>query len=59
MACKVSVVLPDDSGPYISITLPFGYPPTPKAISNPNEPDGIASIDSSGLSPIFITVPFP
>ena len=30
MACMASVVLPDDSGPKISITLPRGYPPIPQ-----------------------------
>ena len=60
MACSVRVVFPDDSGPKISITLPRGYPPTPRAISSPKEPDGITSIVSStALSPSFITVPFP
>ena len=38
MTCKVSVVLPDDSGPYISIIRPRGSPPTPSAISSPKEP---------------------
>jgi hypothetical protein len=38
MAWIAKVVLPDDSGPYISITLPLGKPPTPKAMSRPNEP---------------------
>src|SRR2546423_13292165 len=32
------VVLPDDSGPKISITRPRGNPPTPSAASNEIEP---------------------
>ena len=36
--CKESVVLPDASGPYISITLPFGTPPIPNARSIDNAP---------------------
>ena len=38
IACKANVVLPEDSGPYISIILPLGYPPTPNAISRLSEP---------------------
>ena len=37
IACIVNVVFPEDSGPYISITLPLGYPPTPSAKSRPIE----------------------
>ena len=44
MICNATVVLPLDSGPYISITLPLGTPPSPNAISRLNEPVGIASI---------------
>ena len=36
--CKVKVVLPLLSGPYISTILPLGTPPTPKALSIPKEP---------------------
>jgi len=32
------VVLPDDSGPKISVTRPLGSPPTPKTASTANEP---------------------
>ena len=31
--CKATVVLPEDSGPYTSIILPLGSPPTPRAAS--------------------------
>jgi hypothetical protein len=40
---SVSVVLPEDSGPKISMTRPRGMPPTPSAISSPSEPVGIDS----------------
>ena len=33
-----SVVLPEDSGPYISTIRPRGSPPTPSARSRPSEP---------------------
>ena len=36
--CKHNVVFPDDSGPYISIILPRGKPPIPRAKSNDKEP---------------------
>ncbi|MOA40908.1 hypothetical protein D3C78_1628260 [compost metagenome] len=53
------MVLPDDSGPYISMIRPFGNPPMPKAISNPKEPVEMASIGSIAVSPNFIMVPLP
>src|SRR5215813_7724816 len=58
--CSASVVLPEDSGPYISTTRPFGRPPTPSAISSPSEPEETVStsIDRSFL-PSFITEPLP
>lgn len=40
---RASVVLPDDSGPYISIILPRGSPPIPVAASRVTEPVDIAS----------------
>ena len=52
--------MPDDSGPYISITLPFGKPPIPKPISKPREPVGIDSISTTTPSvPSFIIEPLP
>src|ERR1700743_1715875 len=58
--CSASVVLPDDSGPEISTTRPFGRPPTPSAISSPSEPEETVStsIERSFL-PSFITEPLP
>src|SRR4029077_15799152 len=41
ITCKVSVVLPPDSGPYTSTTRPRGNPPTPSAASLEIEPVGI------------------
>ena len=49
----------EDSGPNISITRPFGYPPTPNALSNPIEPEGITATSSTTLSPSFMTLPLP
>src|SRR5271167_3970136 len=60
MMASVSVVLPEDSGPKISITLPRGMPPTPSAMSRPNEPDGIESTSYvAPASPKRITEPLP
>ena len=39
-----NVVLPDDSGPYISIIRPRGTPPIPSAISTVRAPVEIDSI---------------
>ncbi|MNN09691.1 hypothetical protein D3C81_1225830 [compost metagenome] len=57
--CVANVVLPEDSGPYISMIRPFGTPPIPKAISRPKDPVEIASIGSTAVSPNFIIEPFP
>ena len=57
--CCARVVLPELSGPYISIIRPLGTPPIPKAISNAKEPVGIASTFTVALSPSFIIAPFP
>src|SRR5579871_2736324 len=57
--CSASVVLPDDSGPKISITRPRGRPPMPSATSSPSEPEGIDSISILSLLPSFITEPLP
>ena len=53
------MVFPDDSGPKISITRPWGRPPIPSAISKPIEPVDTQGISTISRSPIFITVPFP
>ena len=53
------VVLPDDSGPKISMILPLGNPPTPRAKSIVTDPVEITSIGSIAVSPKRITVPFP
>ena len=54
------VVLPELSGPYISITRPLGKPPIPKATSNVKEPvetDSISLI--AAVSPKRIIAPLP
>ncbi len=58
--CRVTVVLPLDSGPYISTILPLGIPPSPRAMSRLKEPVGTVStfIREEG-SPSFITAPLP
>ena len=54
MACasarisRDSVVLPDDSGPKISMIRPRGTPPMPRAASSEMAPVGMASTSSSG-----------
>ena len=45
---------------YTSITLPFGTPPRPSAMSRLNEPVGTVSTETfAPASPSFITVPLP
>src|SRR6266849_11129148 len=60
IVCSMSVVLPDDSGPKISMTRPRGSPPTPSARSSPREPVGMTGT-SVGISavPSFIIEPLP
>src|SRR3989344_151957 len=53
------VVLPEDSGPNISMILPRGIPPTPRAISSPMDPVGMTLISTLGESPNFIIDPSP
>ena len=43
MTCWQTVVLPDDSGPKISVIRPRGMPPTPSARSRAIEPVGMKS----------------
>ncbi|CCW09184.1 hypothetical protein EBGED10_59290 [Bacillus sp. GeD10] len=38
---------------------PFGYPPTPNALSNPTEPLDTTDTFCSGRSPSFIIAPVP
>ena len=59
IACNARVVFPEDSGPNISIILPFGIPPIPSATSKLNAPVGIASTFIAVKSPSFITDPLP
>jgi len=49
MACRASVVFPDDSGPYTSTMRPRGSPPVPNAMSNPSDP--VDTTPTSGRAP--------
>src|SRR3990170_4232697 len=57
--CWHSVVLPDDSGPKISVTRPRGTPPPPSARSSASDPVGIVSTARCVASPSLITAPSP
>ena len=57
MQCIERVVFPEDSGPKISITLPLGSPPIPKAISKLKDPVGMLGILTIFSSLNFIMVP--
>src|ERR1051326_3483446 len=59
ITCSASVVLPEDSGPKISITRPRGKPPTPRALSSEIDPDGIALTGKTLRDPSRRTDPFP
>src|SRR6059036_2430202 len=57
---SASVVLPEDSGPKISVTRPRGRPPTPSATSSVMAPVGMTAISSRGpLAPRRMTEPLP
>src|ERR1035438_8195509 len=57
--CKVKVVLPEDSGPKISITRPRGKPPTPSAASSEIEPLEITATGTMAPDPRRRTAPLP
>src|SRR5215203_3417270 len=57
--CWHSVVLPDDSGPKISVIRPRGMPPTPIARSRAIDPVGIESTDCRSDVPSFMMEPRP
>ena len=57
--CWQTVVLPDDSGPKISVMRPRGMPPTPSARSSAIEPVGIVSRTSFSRDPSFMIAPRP
>src|SRR3990172_8629282 len=59
MTCWQTVVLPDDSGPKISVTRPRGMPPTPRAMSRDIDPVGIASTAMLDDSPNRMMEPSP
>ena len=57
--CWQTVVLPDDSGPKISVIRPRGMPPTPSARSSAIEPVGIESTACRSAEPSFMIAPRP
>src|SRR5436190_11644604 len=57
--CWQSVVLPDDSGPKISVIRPRGMPPTPIARSSAIEPVGMESTACRSEVPSFMIEPRP
>src|SRR5208283_3470856 len=60
MTCSAMVVLPEDSGPKISITRPRGMPPTPSAASNEMDPVEITEMGTTAsLVPSFMIEPLP
>ena len=59
MTCWQTVVLPDDSGPKISVIRPRGIPPTPRARSSAIEPVGTESTDCRSADPSFMIEPRP
>ena len=59
MTCWQIVVLPDDSGPKISVIRPRGMPPTPSARSSAIEPVGMKSTACRSTAPSFMIEPRP
>src|ERR1700719_3753321 len=57
--CRVIVVLPEDSGPKISMTRPRGTPPTPNAASNEMEPVEMTEIGTTSFDPSRMIEPLP
>jgi len=57
--CWQTVVLPEDSGPKISVIRPRGMPPTPNAKSKESEPVGMASTCIECASPKRMMLPSP
>ena len=60
ITCSAMVVLPEDSGPKISITRPRGTPPTPRAASSEMEPVEITATGTmASFEPRRRIEPFP
>ena len=57
--CRARVVLPEDSGPYISMMRPLGTPPMPNAMSSDREPVGMDSTTMPVFSPRRMMEPLP
>ena len=59
MTWRVSVVLPELSGPKTSTTRPRGMPPTPSAMSRVSAPVGMISTRWVWTSPRRMIAPLP
>ena len=59
MTCWQTVVLPDDSGPKISVMRPRGMPPMPSARSSAIDPVGMWSTSCCSREPSFMIAPRP
>src|SRR5512140_2413179 len=59
MMCWQTVVLPEDSGPKISVIRPRGIPPTPSARSRAIEPVEMTSTAWRSFEPSFMIEPRP
>src|SRR5580698_3483522 len=59
MIWRVMVVLPEDSGPKISMTRPRGTPPTPRAASKEMEPVEMTEIGTTSFEPSRMMEPLP
>src|ERR671917_612662 len=59
MTCRAKVVFPLDSGPKISMILPRGRPPTPRARSSASAPVEMAGTFGLSSSPILMMDPLP
>ena len=59
MMCSDSVVLPEDSGPKISMMRPRGTPPTPSATSTPIDPEEIELMAANSFAPRRMIEPLP
>ena len=57
--CMARVVLPEASGPKISVTRPRGRPPMPRAMSSAKAPVETTSTFMAARSLIFMTAPSP
>ncbi len=59
IACNVSVVLPEDSGPNTSMMRPARVTADAERQSSPMEPEGMTSTSTFGESPSFMMASSP